>query len=407
MERFKRTSDEAKARAKDFEEQARRHEQLFAKVRNEAIGLFGALAGASGIKEFVSNMVSGDAATARFARTMGVSASEVAKWQAVARRFGASSEEMAQGWATLQDQLQSFQRGMADPTFISVLGAIAQQGRVAIDANMPMPKLLEQIATGLENIKRAGPAGQAEFLARRLPIGAGFQSMLLQGWERVHSVLDEVNKQMPPTDEHFRRAEDYVSRWERLSNIISNIGRGLDPLIERLFGEAEGKEGATKEAGSIASSFKQLWHDPSWENLKSFLFGTPQQRREMIEQQPPAWLASLNESLRMTPDTVVAPSGRPWVYSGAGPTEKGFRDVPWHIEAAAAAMSARGVAGFGAQTSFNRSSASTEVNINGPITITPPQGASARDVAGALTSGVLLDYAKRNNLAAMSQTGAR
>ena len=104
-EDLKRTKDEAQQRAKEIEAAGKRAADFFTRLRTEALLLFAAFAGTSGLKQFVENITTSDAATSKLAHNLGMSTELLSEWETAAARTGGSAEATGQSFEGLTQQL--------------------------------------------------------------------------------------------------------------------------------------------------------------------------------------------------------------------------------------------------------------------------------------------------------------
>ena len=76
-----------------MEEQNKLLGNTFAKVRTEALTFFAALLGAKGVKEFISDINTANAALGRFATNIGAGPQTIAGWQMAVERMGGTAQD--------------------------------------------------------------------------------------------------------------------------------------------------------------------------------------------------------------------------------------------------------------------------------------------------------------------------
>src|SRR4051812_47527281 len=91
VEDLNKAKFEASSTAKSIEASGKQAAQFFTKLRNEAIALFAVFTGITGIKNFVADIVSTDAATGRLARNLGMSAATLTQWENAAELAGGTA----------------------------------------------------------------------------------------------------------------------------------------------------------------------------------------------------------------------------------------------------------------------------------------------------------------------------
>jgi hypothetical protein len=255
---FKRTQEEAASHAKRFEESARRSAMLFSKIRNEAVGLFAALAGAYGVKQFIANLVGGDAAMGRFSRTTGIAVKEAAAFDAAVKAAGGEAGEGAAALSNLNSQIQQFQLGL-NPQIIATYNALAAQGGVVIDVNASIVEQYKAIAENLKNIKERFGAGRAGELGRQLGINEATINLLIQGRHRVDELVVAAQKFGTATKENTDAAEKFWNAWQDAGTKLTSILRPLVKItsdmldgINKVLDKAQQNQaGVTDKSGNI------------------------------------------------------------------------------------------------------------------------------------------------------------
>ncbi|MDE2467646.1 MAG: hypothetical protein KGL35_02600 [Bradyrhizobium sp.] len=94
VEGLRKIKVENERNSKDIEYRAKSMAQAFGSVKNQILGLLGVSLTASGIKSFVEQLTTGDAAVGRLARNMGIATSELSAWEGVASKFGGNAQDM-------------------------------------------------------------------------------------------------------------------------------------------------------------------------------------------------------------------------------------------------------------------------------------------------------------------------
>lgn len=122
---MKRVREDVDKTTKANDEFGKRGAEMFSKLRNEAVGLFLAFQGASSVKDFVTNLLTGDAATARLAGNLGVATNTLSAWQLAVQKAGGDAKDADAAFSAMAAAYQSFvQQGTTghDPEFRALLG---------------------------------------------------------------------------------------------------------------------------------------------------------------------------------------------------------------------------------------------------------------------------------------------
>lgn len=229
VDAFKKTQEEAKRRGKEIEEEGRRINNLMGRLRVEAIGLFAALAGASGVKSFIANMISGDAAVGRFARTTGIAVAEAAKFDKAVELAGGAFGAGQQALGALNNQIQEFNAGRGGE-IISIYGHMFAEGGTIIDINA---KILDQLAAIAKNARaiEARTPGRGGFYLRQLGINEDAINLLIRGNEYMQGVLDKAEKLGAAIKKDTDAAEEFLGKWRTLGQLLTGIFRPLESIL--------------------------------------------------------------------------------------------------------------------------------------------------------------------------------
>ena len=90
----KRLSEEDAKYNRQSEDAQKRMTQGIRTLRNETAGFLFMLAGANSIKDFARNLLTGDAATGRLARNLGLATEQVSAWEGAIQRVGGSASDI-------------------------------------------------------------------------------------------------------------------------------------------------------------------------------------------------------------------------------------------------------------------------------------------------------------------------
>lgn len=196
-------------------------------LRNETAGFLFMLAGANGIKDFVSNIISGDAATGRLAANMGMATQNLAAWQAALGQVGGTAQDATQAIQTLTTLYQSYQLGTANPQQLA-----GMQGLGITDISDP-EKVLMKMASASQRMSRP------EFAARMsmLGINQNMTTLLAQGPDKVGGILDEMRKIGVATDQDAEAAQKFDASLNKISQSLKAAFR---PAIESTAGATAG-----------------------------------------------------------------------------------------------------------------------------------------------------------------------
>lgn len=387
---FKKTRDDMKKYGDEFEEGSRRSINAFGRARTEVAGLIATIAGGYGIKQFVGNLIAADAAMGRFARTTGIGAAESAKFEKAVSLAGGGEGSGMSALANLNDQIQTFLAGRGGD-IITIYLQMQKEGGKAIDINAKVLDQFIAIAANARAIEAKTP-GRGGFFLRQLGINEDTINILIRGDGYMRDILDKAEKLGAAVKKDTDAAEEFLGKWRTLGQLLTGIFRPLesivaegvlDPLNKTLENIAKnqkamddlapkdrpalGRERMNNVFGKgIPEAFNQMldWFGPD-DVVINAIFGRPENRA----------LSNLS---------AIAPSGKTHAVPYAGGAFGGlnFKPLEWDNPG---------------------SGASTEINVNGAITINT-QATDAQGIANDLRSALESVAAKRR-LAIQANSG--
>lgn len=221
-ENLKKNREGVETSGKAFEKFGREGARYLSKLRNEAIGLFLTFQGASSLKGFVTDIITGDAATGRLAANIGMTTNRLSAWQLAIKQVGGAAGEAD---AALSAMTQAFQSYMLTGTTghdadFKGLGVTLE------DLQHPEEALLK-MAEASERLTRP------EFFARmqRLGIPPSVITLLERGRGATEELIRAKQKDGAATDADAAAAERLQAKLADLQNHILRIVR---PAIYRL-----------------------------------------------------------------------------------------------------------------------------------------------------------------------------
>lgn len=179
--------------AKNIEHGAESAGDAISGLRTQALGMLAVFTGGKGLIDFSLNLTHANASLGRLERNLGVSASTISKWQGVARIFGGDAAAMAQSFTTISDAFAGWQIGKVSP-LIADLRAISTAGGKVIDVNKGVEQSMLDLAENLKRIHDSGPEGPARagLLGRQVGLEPALFDAMISG--NLQKVLDYVQK---------------------------------------------------------------------------------------------------------------------------------------------------------------------------------------------------------------------
>lgn len=234
---LKNTRESATKTAKDMEADGKKAAEFFSKLRNEAIALTAALVGANGIKSFVANMVTGDAALGRMSKNVGMSVESLSAWEQIAARSGGSADGMAgsiKNIAMQMAQLHTF-------GFNEFNKFLPQMGVNIAKFNDDSTTMEERILMLGDAFKSMGPA-RAHLIGGQMGFDEGTINVLMLGRTALEKLRVEQEKIGHATEESAKTALQLAAAWDKLAQSAEGLGRKLlqhlSPVLSSLLAGA-------------------------------------------------------------------------------------------------------------------------------------------------------------------------
>lgn len=271
---FRKFQEELESRGKDVEVSSSRAGEAIGTVKTQVLELFAALGGAAAVVGFATKITTADAALGRVSRSVGASASEISKWQGAARIFGGDAQSMAQSFTTISDVFAGWKIGIVSP-MIADLRAISTAGGKIIDVNKGVEQSLLDLSDNLKAIHDVDPA-RAGLLGRRLGLDPALLDLLLQGSAATKKILDQVRAIGVATDADANRAGDLAKAWNKVELAVEASGRRILNRAEPYL--VTGLNAVSKDL-TTSHPYGEGWRNSSsasWlDALKTGVFGRP------------------------------------------------------------------------------------------------------------------------------------
>lgn len=260
LEALRKFQVESEGRAKSGETEFNRFSNAIGGLKRQALGLLGVFMGAKGLTEFVANTVRAGSEVGRLSRAIGVSASEIAKWQGLAREFGSTPEAMANSFKSLSDVFTAWQVGGPEaPQVMQMFRLIETEARrlndtgaKTIDINKGVAQSYLDLADNLKIIHDlSSNKNLASYLAGKIPgMDPGMFDALIQGGDKLSDTLKKINGW---TDAEAEAAGRLQRRWDGLLVSAENLG------LKALFGTVDAAKYylVTPEDGKKPSTFTE------------------------------------------------------------------------------------------------------------------------------------------------------
>lgn len=236
----KRTREAAGSATQEMGSYGKQLSEFFRSARSEALGLFLAFQGASSLKGFISDIISGDAATSRLAGNLGLATNELSAWQLAVQESGGVAEDANSALGVMANAYQQFllTGTTGNDSVFKSLGVTKE------DLANPTQALLK-LAEAAEKL----PKTEFYAKAKMLGIPDSVIYMLERGRGSVEALVEAKKKNGAASDADAAASE----RLERkLADLRARIMRDVRPavywLVDGLEGILTGMEEGTGQA---------------------------------------------------------------------------------------------------------------------------------------------------------------
>jgi hypothetical protein len=220
----KRLREEQTRQNRDDQDAQKRLTDGIRGLRNETAGFLFVLAGATGLKSFAQDIISGDAATGRLAKNLGVATEQLSAWEEAIQRVGGSASSIDNALRSMSSAFQSLQLTGTTGHDADLQGL----GVTREDLANPEQALLK-IAGASQRMSRP------EFTARasRLGFDESTITLLAKGRQGVTQLLEEQRRLGVVTDQNAEAAQRFQ---DRLAAIETAVKGKVRPELEQLVG---------------------------------------------------------------------------------------------------------------------------------------------------------------------------
>jgi hypothetical protein len=265
LENIRRTTDDAKKFGDAVESQSKKIFEFFGDLKRAALGVTGLLLGGMGVKEFAGFLSNLDAATARTAKTMDISARELSNWQGAAEQVGGSAEGIT---ATLQG-FSSEMNKFALTGQTSLLGPLNQLGVSLYQTNGQLKTSTELFLDITKAVEGMDPAKARAFLSL---IGAdqGAINLMINGQAALRGYLNAAAAAGGVTEKSAAAAQEYQKQVALLNRSLVELVRtlGIFPGLTEVFKELTGSIERMRAASTSEDWFKGLFGKGGFEWIK-------------------------------------------------------------------------------------------------------------------------------------------
>lgn len=219
-EYLKKTQLETGRRIQQTEEVGRKTAQQFSNVKNNILGLLGAITGAYGLQQFAKSIISGDAALGNFAKTLGVSVEQLGTWIEMGKRSGASAESVKQSFVginQIQQEILTTGTSGAIPYFRAM-------GVALLDA-AGRARPITDVLKDLSEFARTHPPEQVRSLFSAVGIPPEMIPLLIKGRGELEKLEVQLRSYGVATAKSAEEDQKFLNQLADLEQIIRDVGR--------------------------------------------------------------------------------------------------------------------------------------------------------------------------------------
>jgi soluble lytic murein transglycosylase-like protein/prefoldin subunit 5 len=222
--------------SKDIEAAGKRAANFFGEVKNQALALAAVFMGGLGLKDFISQTASADAASGRLAANLGMTTRELDAWRGAARRAGDTAEGMDSALQGVSGALQHFS---LTGTMGDALGYFYQMGVRIQDANgkmRPASAILLDISKHMETLSKTERPKAVEMMSM---LGmSGITNTMLEGQDKLQGDIKAVYEIRKSADDAAEASQRLARRWAELKDKADELGDKillkLQPTLDKL-----------------------------------------------------------------------------------------------------------------------------------------------------------------------------
>lgn len=243
--KFTEGQKEATKQLRQFEREHEKHAAKLAKqtdylsqslsaLQSRLLSVGALFAAGVGIVGFTEKIAKLTAANGYFAASLGATATEMGKWQNVGAAFGASADEMRQGFAVINQSMAAFQVG-GQSNLLKLMQSSQTDG-IGKGFNLYDAKTGKWKSTteNLMSISDWASSRPDKAVTSNMLGQAGFSqgmiNVLLQGPEKLAALMKEMDK-YAPTEEQVKRAQKLQEALAKTTAATEDLGRAM---MERL-----------------------------------------------------------------------------------------------------------------------------------------------------------------------------
>jgi len=226
LDAFRRTRNEAESFGRDISQQGMKLSEVFSTLKAGVIGLAAGFIGNDAV-QFIHNVANADAATGRWAKSMGISVDGLSKWQGMIRQVGGDARSATSTLSDLQQQIESVRQGtgMFEGGFAALMNKAGVSMRDNADASLLKIRkyLADEVGSGRMRQE------EASTWLRRVPgMNQDMLNLLSATDAEFNKIAATVTKMGAASDKSAESGQKMLAAWDRLWQAIEQRARGMD-----------------------------------------------------------------------------------------------------------------------------------------------------------------------------------
>ncbi len=227
IESLRKMQEVSQQHAKKTEENTEKLGGVFDTLSRKALTFGALLVGGHTLESFTAHVVTTDAAVGRLARTMGLPAAELKKWQLVAESVGGSVVDTL---TAMNSELNAAGMGILNPQTITLLNALPKP--MGLFKAPGVPYTATEFALKLsENFPLMSPRTQS-FFGEHFGMDPATQSMFAGGPASLQKQLAEAQKRYQLSEENVKASQKVQTAWHEATQALEGLGASIIHFTE-------------------------------------------------------------------------------------------------------------------------------------------------------------------------------
>ena len=220
INRLRTMEDVQRKNSKENQKRLKATTDGYNKLRDSVIGFATALAGVNGMKDFISQTVTGNAALGRQAQLLGMSAKSLDAWGWVAEKSGGSLKGIEQSLQGMEGAWAKFKLGMGGTEFLTTMS------RLGLHSESDLKNFVTLSQHLLEVKKKYGEQGALQ-VASALGLDQGTFLMLMRGPGHLQGLYEKAYRFDGITNKNTDDAQKLWEKWVDIKEEVSAAGQGI------------------------------------------------------------------------------------------------------------------------------------------------------------------------------------